>query len=87
MCEGIAVQKKLDMYGLRARPVMTLDEMRSTAKTNECPREALYEPDATGMIAVDDVSGQELDPSMMIRARRDEIKYFKEMGVYEKVDI
>ena len=66
---------------------MTLDEMRSTAKTKECPSEALHEPDATGMTAVDDVGGQELDPSMMNRARRDEIRYFKEMGVYEKVDI
>ena len=39
------------------------------------------------MVAVDDVSGHMLDPSMMIKARRDEIKYSKEMGVYEKVDI
>ena len=66
---------------------MSVEEMKTTAKTNDCPSEALHEPGATGMIAVDDVSGQVLDPSMMIKARRDEIKYFKEMGVYEKVDI
>ena len=39
------------------------------------------------MTAVDDVAGQELDPKLTMAARRDEIAYFKEMGVYEKVDV
>ena len=38
------------------------------------------------MKAYDDVTGQELRPELMIKARRDEIKYFKDMGVYEKVN-
>ena len=39
------------------------------------------------MIAFDDVTGQELDPAMMRKARKEEIQYFKDMNVYEKVDI
>ena len=39
------------------------------------------------MVAIDDVTGQELDPTMMMKAGRDEIAYFRSMGVYEKVDI
>ena len=61
-----AAQKKLDMHGHRARPIVSIDEMKTTAKTSDCLSEALHEPGATGMIAVDDVSGQVLDPSMMI---------------------
>ena len=33
------------------------------------------------------MTGQALDPGLMRQARRDEIKYFKEMGVYTTVDI
>ena len=39
------------------------------------------------MIAFDDVSGQELKPELMVKARREEIAYFRETGVYEKVDL
>ena len=35
--------------------------------------------------ATDDVSGSPLDPSLVTKARREEMKYFKEMGVYVKV--
>ena len=69
---------------------MSVDKMMEVAGNPEggdCPSEALHEPTATGMIAVDDVSGQRLDPAMMMKARADEIKYFREMGVYEKVNI
>ena len=51
------------------------------------PSESLHEADGEGLVAWDDVSGQELDPKLMKAARREEIKYFKEMGVYDKVDI
>ena len=60
--------------------------MQKASKTHECPSEALHEVDCTGMVAVDDVSGQSLDPALMVKARRDEIVYFREMAVYEKVD-
>ena len=39
------------------------------------------------MVAFDDVSGQQLEPSMMMKARADGIAYFREMGVYEKVNV
>ena len=40
-----------------------------------------------GMEAFDDVTGQALDPALMVQARKDEIEYFRSMGVYEKVDV
>ena len=48
---------------------------------------ALHEYDHDDMKAFDDVTGQELNPQLMMKARQDEIQYFREMGVYEKVDI
>ena len=48
---------------------------------------ALHENDHDYMRAFDDVTGQELDPQLMMKARRDEIQYFRDMGVYEKVDV
>ena len=90
LCEGIAAQKKVDKLGLKSRPLMSLDEMKSAAKGgkgDECPSEALNESDGTGMTAIDDITGQELDPKFMIKARKDEIAYFREMGVYDKVDV
>ena len=90
LCEGIAAQKRLDELGLRSRPIMSVDEMVKAANTDggsDCPSAALHEPDTSQMVAVDDVSGQRLDPALMIQARREEIKYFKQMGVYEKVNI
>jgi hypothetical protein len=89
LCEGIASQKRLDQLGLTARPIMSLEEMNSVAKDAseaECPSSALHE-DTSGMIAIDDVSGQRLDPRLMVQARKEEIQYFRAMGVYEKVDI
>ena len=90
VCEGIAAQKKLDSLGLQSRPIMAVEQMQklvSDGKSQDCPSAALHEIDSTGMTAIDDVTGQELDPKMMIAARRDEIAYFRDMGVYEKVDI
>ena len=75
---------------MEARPLMSLDEMRMAARTLntvECPSASLHEQDGEQLVAWDDISGQELDPAMMMAARRDEIAYFKEIGVYEKVDI
>ena len=39
------------------------------------------------VVAVDDVSGMELDIEKLREARRAEIAYFKKMNVYEKVPI
>ena len=66
---------------------MSLEEISSVAKNKpeECPGAALHEDDGEKWIAVDDITGQQLDPKLMKLARKDEIAYFKEMGVYEKV--
>ena len=69
---------------------MSLDQMRDAAAIDGAdtdPTAALHETDCSGMVAFDDVSGQELVPALMVKARRDEIDYFRKMGVYEKVDI
>jgi hypothetical protein len=90
ICEGIAAQKRLDDLGLRARPIMSFDEMRDAAgqmEADNCPSQALHEPEGEGLVAWDDLSGQALDPALMVAARREEIKYFREMGVYDKVDL
>ena len=54
---------------------------------DECPAEALHDTGCEGMEAFDDVSGQPLDPALMIKARKSKIEYFCDMGVYEKVDV
>ena len=91
ICEGIAAQKRLDRLGMKSRPIMSLEEMQRTAKGSDrgdCPSEALHESDGNEeMIAFDDLTGQELDPGLMKKARKEEIQYFKDMNVYEKVDI
>ena len=93
VCEGIAAQKRLDSLGLMTRPAMTVGEMNQHARlvatvgAGECPAATLHENDGNGMVAFDDVSGQALNPALMLAARRDEMKYFRDMGVYEKVDV
>ena len=90
ICEGLAAQKKIEQLGLAARPVMTVEEMQQVAnvKADENPSESLHHADAESEYSAwDDQSGQRLDPRLMIQARKDEIKYFREMGVYDKVDI
>ena len=63
--------------------------MRQAAKSDmrECPAEALHHNGFEGMEAFDDITGQSLDPALMVKARKDEIKYFRSTGVYEKVDV
>ena len=70
--------------GLRITPreVMRVETMRQAAKTNqdECPAAALHETGCEGMEAYDDISGQPLDPALMIKARQDEIEYFRSIA-------
>ena len=37
--------------------------------------------------AYDDLTGDVLDPELMKKARKEEIEYFRQMGVYDKVKI
>ena len=63
--------------------------MRQAAKArvDERPAEAMHDTGCEGMEAFYDISGQPLDPALMIKARKSEIEYFRDMGVSEKVDV
>ena len=89
ICEGVAAQKKIDQLGLEARPIMSVEEMVQAAKSekDQDPSEALHEMYGDNVVAHDDLNGEKLEPLLMAAARREEIKYFKEMGVYDKVPI
>ena len=68
---------------------MSVETMMQTAKSGagECPSEALHHSGLDGMEAFDDVTGQALDPALMVKVRKDKIEYFRSVGVYEKVDV
>ena len=95
VCEGVASQKKLMELGLKAEPLMALDEMYATVpddlKSGDPGRDLHeYEDEYVtwdGMTAFDDQTGVQLKPALMQAARREEIVYFKNMKVYTKVDI
>lgn len=95
VCEGVAAQKRLMRLGLVAIPTMSLEEMlvvESPGERTGSPSDDLHEADAgytmeDGTVAFDDQSGGRLKPEYVTQARKGEIKYFKDMGVYEKVDI
>ena len=74
---------------VRARPIRSLEvkNISAVGSATESPDEALHEVDCSGMKAYDDISGQELEPKLMIKARKEEIEYFRKMGVYEKVSL
>ena len=86
-CEGVAAQKRLHALGLRANPIMSVDEMTKAAakitgqKSGQSPSESLHEDE----YAEDDQSGGELVPELVRAARKSEIDYFRSMGVYDKV--
>ena len=84
ICEGIAAQRKFDSLGLVWRPSMSVDQMQTAAKNanaGDCPSESLHEEGGQGFTEWDDISGQQLEPQFMVAARKEEIKYFREIGV------
>ena len=80
--EGIAAEKKLRALGLKAVPLMSVEEIESAGDEASG---VLHEPDLD--VAVDDKSGEALDPKLVRAARKDEMAYFRDMGVYDKVDL
>ena len=58
---------------MTARDVLSVDRMVeiSGSSCGECPSMALHEVGYEDMRAFDDVSGQELDPKLMMQARRE----------------
>ena len=62
-------------------PLMSLEAMAAIGT----PSEDLHENDH--LEAYDDLTGAELDPSLMKEARKEEIAFFRGRTVYEKVDV
>ena len=89
VCAGMATQKKLDDLGVIVVPLMSVEEMKNAAGVDgsQSLREAWRDEHDDGTVAFDDLTGNVLKPSLMKLARKDEIKYFKDMGAYEKVSI
>ena len=94
VCEGTAAQKRLHMLGIRSEPLMSMEEMVAVmpvdAQHSGDPSRDLHEDDETiprGTVAWDDQSGAWLKPELMAKARREEIAYFKDMGVHRKVPL
>ena len=89
LCAGIAAQSKLDELGLEARPLMSVEEMARAARNpaEESPSDALHERCSDNLEAYDGLTGDALDPELMKKARKEDILYFKKMGVYDKAEV
>ena len=78
VCQGVASEKKLRELGMQSVDILSVDEIMSVD-----PSQEIHE--YVGEEAFDDTSGSQLVPSMVAAARREEIEYFRQMGVYRKV--
>ena len=99
VCAGVAAQKRLHEMGMCAKDLMNLDEISAVDPNGELHEETptrmssqnLTDPpwimDPSEWFATDDLTGANLDPKLVAEARREEIRYFKSRGVYEKVPI
>ena len=89
MNKGIQNQKEsdeVDAYIIGAINQVSIEEVREAEKSAQtCHDEKENDIFDENFIAVDDVSGKNLVPSLVKRARRDEIDYIKKLGVYKKV--
>ena len=93
-CQGIVAQKQHRSNGVMEMPLMDVSSMEKLAEKvlervleDESASQALHEDVSDDVHAYDDVSGAELDARLVETARREEIDYFKSMGVYRKVPI
>ncbi len=97
VCEGVAAEKRIRALGVKAKPMLSMEEMQqiahisgAKAKDGESASDALHEEEVDEgkwTIAVDDQTGEPLCPKMVRIARKEEIAYFKERDVYEKVKL
>ena len=84
VCEGTAAEVSLRSLGLCARSFMSVDEMmNATSGSTSDPSRELHEGECQE--AFDDTSGAPLVPAMVAAARKEQIRYFKEMKAYRKV--
>ena len=84
ICEGIAAEKRLRSLGLE---VYSLEEVKGLSDYGHDPSGELHEDEKEWMNAMDDVSGEALDTGKVRTARKEEMVYFKKMGVYKKVPL
>ena len=94
VCEGIASQNRIDELGLKAVPLVSVEEL--TQRFGNDPSNELHEQyedyanecsDLYSLKAYDETSGEEIDIDLLRGARREEIKYFRGMNVYTKVPL
>ena len=81
VCDGIAAEKRNHALGLKYNPIMSVDAMETAVKKltgEKGPAGLLHESD----VAFDDQSEAELDSALLREARKSEIAYFNDMGVY-----
>ena len=81
--EGVAAQRRVDAMNLVAMDVMSVEEL------NGMGRDVLHEGHMSDdrYEAYNDVSNEELIPSMVTAARSEELDYFKAMKVYKYAPI
>lgn len=94
VCEGVAAEKRLKVLGLESVPLLSVEEMKQIASTasgsgryGDDPSKELHEDEEEWAVAADDQTGEPLEPRMVRRARKEEIRYFKDMRVYDKVKV
>ena len=84
VCAGISAQKKVDRMGLRAEPVMSIDEMLLVVSevseatkdfnTSKELHEEVEQCNWDDMVAFDDQSGASFKPILVRRASVEEIQ-------------
>ena len=86
---GIANQKlsdENDEFIIGHLHHVSQEEVNEAQKTaDKCHAEKENNIDCEAMEAYDDVSGAALNPELVMKARLEEIQYFKRLGVYRKV--
>jgi len=97
VCEGVAAEKRIRALGVKAKPLLSMEEMQqiahisgAKAEDGESASDALHEEEVDEgkwTIAIDDQTGEPLCPKLVRIARKEEIAYFKERDVYEKVKL
>ena len=80
-CEGTAAEKRLRQLGTVSVPFMAIGSEEDGRKACD----DLHETDGT--LAFVDQSSEPLMPSLVRSARLDEMTYFREMQVYDKVSV
>ena len=83
ICEGVSAQRRMDAINLVAVGMLDAEDLMHIG------HEDLHDDHAADMNyeAYDDVSNEPLLPSLVRKARVEEIEYFKSMKVYEYATI